>query len=189
MSANYIQFSCSTVSLNDYHFIIENMYRTVFLIVVASALLLQTSCVNEEIDKEIPVIDLSIPGAFPISCDTLWFGEPFRLKMRFTDNVQLGSINAFSLSVHHNFNHHSHSTEITACNLAPVKVAVNPFVFIESYTLPAGLKEWETDIEITVPRNNENGVFDEGDYHFFVSLADNEGWTAQKGISIKMLYR
>jgi hypothetical protein len=50
------------------------------------------------------------------------------------------------------------------------------------------LKEWETDVEITVPRNNENGVFDEGDYHFFVSLTDNEGWSAQRGISINMLY-
>ena len=82
-----------------------------------------------------------------------------------------------------------HSTEVTVCNLAPIKVAVNPFVFIESYTLPAGLKEWETDVEITVPRNNENDVFDEGDYHFFVSLTDNEGWSAQREISIKMLFR
>ena len=34
-----------------------------------------------------------------------------------------------------------------------------------------------------------NGLYDEGDYHFFISLTDKEGWSAQKGLSVKMLHR
>jgi hypothetical protein len=29
--------------------------------------------------------------------------------------------------------------------------------------------------------------FDPGDYHFFISLTDREGWSAQKGLNIKVL--
>lgn len=146
---------------------------------------LSTSC-EKEIDKELPVIDLGIQDAFPVNCDTLYFGESFELKVLFSDNAELGS---FSIDIHNNFDHHSHSTEVSECHLGPVKEPVNPFKLIEEYEIPAGQTEYETDLSISVPSGNETGPYDEGDYHFFISLTDAEGWSSQKGLSIKILER
>jgi hypothetical protein len=148
-------------------------------------LVIFNSCNKDEIDKEKPVIDLSIQGAFPVNCDTLYFGESFTVKMRFSDNVELGS---FSIDIHQNFDHHSHSTEVTECTLDPVKTPVNPFVFIQDYDIPAGLSEYVTDVTISVP-SACCGLYDEGDYHFFISMTDHEGWSTQKGLSVKILKR
>lgn len=150
-------------------------------------ILISNSCSkDEDIDKEKPTIDLSIQDAFPVNCDTLYFGESFILKVRFTDNVELGS---FSVDIHHNFDHHSHSTEVEECNLDPVKEPVNPWVFIQDYDIPAGLSEYVTDLMIALPSGDNNGLYDNGDYHFFISLTDAEGWSAQKGLSMKILRR
>lgn len=148
------------------------------------------SCImQEEIDKEKPTIDLTIADVFPSNCDTLYFGESFVMKMLFTDNVELGSKRAFSIDIHNNFDHHSHSTEVTECSLGPIKDPINPFVFIEDFNIPAGLSEYETNVSISVPAMNESGLYDAGDYHFFISLSDNEGWSTQKGLSVKLLHR
>jgi hypothetical protein len=104
----------------------------------------------------------------------------------FTDNAELGS---YSIDIHNNFDHHSHSTEVTECSLDPIKDPVNPFLFIEDYNIPAGQSDYQTNMSISIPSSNGNGVYDEGDYHFFISLTDKEGWSAQKGLSIKMLHR
>jgi len=139
----------------------------------------------KEIDKTKPVIDLTIMDAFPLNCDTLYFGEPFELKVLFSDNAELGS---FSIDIHNNFDHHSHSTEVTACSLDPVKDPVNPYLFIEDYDIPEGLSKHKTSMSIYIPSVDGKGLYDEGDYHFFISLTDNEGWSTQKGLSIKLLH-
>lgn len=145
------------------------------------------SCESDnEVDKEQPQIDISTLDAFPVNCDTLYFNETFILKVRFTDNVELGS---FSIDIHNNFDHHSHSTEVAECNLNPVKEPVNPYVVIQDYDIPGGLSDYTTNLSIKLPSQNSNGKFDEGDYHFFISLTDKEGWSAQMGLSIKMVYR
>lgn len=141
---------------------------------------------NEDIDNQKPEIDLSIQDAFPVSCDTLYFGETFIFKVKFTDNVQLGS---YSIDIHNNFNHHAHSTEVTECHLDPIKEPVNPYILIQDYDIPSGQQEYETNLSFTIPAGNAIGLFDDGDYHFFISLTDKEGWSAQKGLSIKMLHR
>ena len=141
---------------------------------------------KDEIDKVKPVIDLSIQNAFPVNCDTLYFGESFELKVLFTDNAELGS---YSIDIHNNFDHHSHSTEVTECSLDPIKDPINPFLFIEDYNIPAGQSDYQTNMSISIPSSNGNGDYDEGDYHFFISLTDKEGWSSQKGLSIKMLHR
>ncbi len=114
------------------------------------------------------------------------FGEPFTFKVLYTDNAALGS---YSIDIHHNFDHHSHSTDVSECNLGIVKSAVNPVTFIQDYVIPTEQKSYETNLSITIPSGNNKGLFDEGDYHFFISLTDKEGWSAQKGLSIKMLHR
>jgi hypothetical protein len=141
---------------------------------------------DDDIDTEKPNIDISFPGAFPVNCDTLYYGESFELKVLFTDNVELGS---YSISIHNNFDHHSHSTEVTECSLDPIKDPVNPLVFIEDFDIPTGLAEYETNLSIAIPSSDGNEPLDEGDYHFFISLTDSEGWSAQMGLSIKMFYR
>ncbi len=140
---------------------------------------------DNKVDSEKPYIDISIAGAFPTNCDTIYFGETFLLKMAFSDNVELG---AYSIDIHNNFDHHSHSTEVTECNTDPVKNPVNPYVFINDYAIPQGSKEYEINLPISIPEGNDAGLFDNGDYHFFISLTDKEGWSSQKGLSIKMLH-
>ena len=158
-----------------------------FVILPFLLLILVISCEkNGEIDKQKPEIDLSNAGAFPMNCDTLYFGETFIFKVLFTDNVELGS---FSIDIHNNFDHHSHSTEVSECYPDPQKKPVNPIVFIQDYSIPEGLKEYETNMSDIVPSANAKGSFDEGDYHFLISLTDKEGWSAQKGLSIKMRHR
>jgi hypothetical protein len=148
------------------------------------SLLVFNACKKEEaIDKEKPSINLSLEDAFPLNCDTLYFGEVFSLNFLFSDNIELGS---FSIDIHNNFDQHSHSTEVSECSSEPIKSPINPFLFIQDYNIPSGLKQYETSLEISIPSSDENGIFDEGDYHFFISLTDKEGWSAQKGISIKM---
>ena len=144
------------------------------------------TCNDKEIDDQEPEIDLTITDAFPTNCDTLYFGEPFTLKMLFTDNVELGS---FSIDIHNNFDHHSHSTEVTECNLGDVKEPVNPYLSIEEYDIPEGLDAYQTSQEIIISDGNSKGKFDEGDYHFFIRLVDKTGWEVQKGLSVKILRR
>ena len=158
-----------------------------FLSTIILLLILSGSCEkNEEIDKEKPSIDLTIENAFPLNCDTVYFGESFELNVLFSDNAELGS---FSIDIHNNFDHHSHSTEVTECSLGPIKSPVNPFTTIDDFDIPPGEKEYITNLSISIPSGNENGLYDDGDYHFFISLTDKEGWSAQKGLSIKMLHR
>lgn len=141
---------------------------------------------DKNIDTEKPQIDNSFSDAFPMNCDTIYFGESFNLMILLTDNMELGS---FSIGIHNNFDHHSHSTEVSECNPAPIKEPVNPFLLIEDFEIPAGQSDYQTNMSISISSGNGNGTYDEGDYHFFISLTDKEGWSSQKGLSIKMLYR
>ena len=139
-------------------------------------------CNSTEIDDVRPVIDLTGLEAFPNNCDTIYIGETFLFNTLFTDNAELGS---YSIDIHNNFDHHSHSTEVTECELSPKKLPLHPYVFIHEYEIQPGLHSFNPLLEITVPDNG----YDEGDYHFFISLTDREGWRAEKGISVKMLRR
>lgn len=158
-------------------------YKFIILLILVFAV--SFSCKkDDEVDTEKPVINIGFQGAFPVNCDTLHFGETFVLKMKFSDNTELGS---YSIEIHNNFDHHSHSTEVTECELDPIKVPVNPYLFINDYAIPGGSTVYETNVEISIPTGNSDGSFDEGDYHFFINLTDKEGWSTQKGLSIKML--
>ena len=157
--------------------------RTILLPALGLILIGLTACSNNEIDEQKPVIDLSMDGAFPLNCDTLYLGETFTWKVRFSDNVELGS---FSLEIHQNFDHHAHSTEVSECELGPKKDPVNPYLFIQEFEIPEGSKEYIVHLPISLPLSDGEGELDKGDYHFFISLTDREGWSAQKGISIKI---
>jgi len=138
------------------------------------------SCKKEtvETDTVYPEIDLSVTGGFPQQCSELERGKTFTFKARFVDNVALGS---FSLDIHHNFDHHTHSTDISNCDEEPVKQAVNPMLFIQTYSIPEGSREYTATADISIPAD-----VDAGDYHFMIRLTDREGWQTIRGISIKI---
>lgn len=151
------------------------MVSNMLLLVVAQLFI---SCSKEEVDIEPPVIHIDHNEAFPVSCAVIYAGHFFDLNMHVTDNVELGS---FSISIHHSFNHHTHSTEDVFCPESPEKDPINPWVYIEVDDIPKGLKQFTIKKQINVPRNVDNG-----DYHLMIRVTDNKGWQTVKGIPIKI---
>ncbi|UYQ91194.1 DUF4625 domain-containing protein [Chitinophaga horti] len=155
------------------------MKKHILLPLLAAGLLASCSKDKDDTDTTYPEIGLNIANAFPTQCGTVKRGEAFTFRALLTDNRELGSV---SVDVHHNFDQHSHSTEVVNCENDPKKAAVNPFVFINSYTIPAGLKEYQPEVSINVPAD-----VDPGDYHFLVRVTDKAGWQTIRGISIKII--
>lgn len=161
--------------------------KTIKNITFIALLAFALSCVNkEEIDTEKPVIHTDYSEAFPSYCDTLYFGEDFFFKAYFSDNFELG---AYSIDIHNNFNHHSHGHRIDECDLAPKKDPINPILYLEVYEIPQGSKEYTENVTITIPAQNNSGLYDEGEYHFQIILTDKEGWSTTLGLSVKLLHR
>jgi hypothetical protein len=156
------------------------MKKVTLMCLAVSISMLFTRCGKDEaeVDTVYPEIDLSVAGAFPQQCSSIKRGQAFMFKARFSDNTELGS---YSLDIHHNFDHHSHSTEVEECDLEAKKTPVKPFLFIKDYPVTAGLREHVGAVEISVPADA-----DPGDYHFMVRLTDKEGWQTMRGISIKI---
>ena len=142
---------------------------------------LSISCDKEERDTELPVIFIIGAEHFPHNCDTVYAGESFTFLAHFTDNHELGS---YSIDIHHNFDHHSHSTEQADCPMDADKAAVNPFLYISQFEIPVGLREYSASKVIEIPEG-----LDTGDYHLMVRLTDRTGWQAINGISIKIAER
>ncbi|RFS21761.1 DUF4625 domain-containing protein [Chitinophaga silvatica] len=133
---------------------------------------------DKEIDTEYPTIDVTHADAFPKQCSVLTRGETIVFKALLKDNMQLGS---YSIDIHHNFDHHSHSTEVNSCEMDPIKGPVNPFLYIKSFPIPDKVSSYQTNTEISIP-----GDIDPGDYHFMIMLTDAAGWQTIKGLSIKI---
>lgn len=140
------------------------------------ALLPGCSSGEPEIDTTYPVI--SSEGMFPQPCAVLERGKTHTFVVTFSDNRELGS---FKLDIHHNFDHHNHSTSEEKCEEDPVKKAVDPFLLILSENIPAGNTRYTANLPVTIPA----GV-DEGDYHFAVGVTDKTGWQTIKTMSIKI---
>ncbi|WP_421943208.1 DUF4625 domain-containing protein [Pedobacter sp.] len=155
------------------------MKKQIAIFCLGCALLI-SSCKKEteEIDTTYPVIDVNAATAFPKQCSVIKRGEKFVFRAAFSDNVELGSS---SIDIHHNFDHHSHSTEVNECNMELVKSPVKPFLLIKTFNIPSGQRSFNINEEIIVPAD-----IDPGDYHFLIRLTDKAGWQSIKGISIKI---
>ncbi|RYY56039.1 MAG: DUF4625 domain-containing protein [Chitinophagaceae bacterium] len=129
-------------------------------------------------DTEYPVIDVTATGSFPTQCSEVVRGRPFVFRAIFSDNNSLGST---SIDIHHNFDHHSHSTEVNDCDMDPKKTPVKPFLLVKTFPLPAGSTTYQINEEILIPAD-----IDPGDYHFLIRLTDSEGWQTLKGLSMKI---
>lgn len=156
------------------------MKRKLFLSTTFALTFLAFSCSSdkEDIDTEYPVIDISGADAFPVQCSEVTRGQKLIFKAHFTDNAALGS---YSLDIHHNFDHHTHSTEVNNCSSDPIKQAVKPMLYINSVSIPDDVKTFDATQEIMIPAD-----VDPGDYHFMIRLTDKEGWQSLKGLSIKI---
>ena len=134
---------------------------------------------KEVIDTEYPEIILTAADAFPVQCSTIERGQSFTFRAMFSDNIQLGS---YSLDIHHNFDHHTHSTELEECDMEPRQTPVKPFLMIRNYPIPDGLRVYQAETQIEVPAD-----VDPGDYHLMIRVTDKEGWQKLKGLSIKII--
>lgn len=130
-------------------------------------------------DTTKPTIDLTIANGFPTSCATVTRGTSIPFKALFKDNEQLGS---YSINIHQNFDHHSHDTEVDACEFDPIKTPINPWVETLTFEIPANVSEFMATQQIDIPADIQPG-----DYHFMIQLTDANGWATMKGISIKIV--
>jgi len=138
------------------------------------------SCASstDDIDDEYPQILNADTNTYPENCQVLYRNESFALEYLFKDNNELSS---FSVEIHNNFDHHSHSTDITKCDVLENKKAINPFHFLQIYDLDSNTKEYRSKAFIFIPAD-----IDTGDYHLIIRLTDTTGWETIKGISINI---
>lgn len=158
------------------------MKKLSFISLSLALILLLSNCSKDPtkpIDTIYPEIITSANDAFPKQCSVIKRGEKFVFRASVSDNAELGSLN---LDIHHNFDHHTHSTELEECDMAPVKTPVKPFLLIRNVTIPPGQKTFQVSADIQVPAD-----IDAGDYHFMIRLTDKEGWQTIKGLSIKII--
>ena len=170
------------------------------LTIIASALIMSaiTSCDKDDdkdIDTEKPQINASIDGASPANATTFYFGESIPVKLLLTDNAELGS---FSVNIHNNFDHHSHSTEEEGDEHHEEGEEHHhhegedgdAFQFTQDYTIPAGSTQFLIDTKITLPAKSSDGdEYEGGDYHFMITVTDKAGFSTFKAFEIKILQK
>ena len=179
------------------------------LTIIASALIMSaiTSCDNDddnEIDTEKPQINASIDGASPSNAATFYFGDAIPVKLLLTDNAELGS---FSVNIHNNFDHHSHSTEEEGEEHHHEEGEDHDheegeehhhhdgedgdaFQFTQDYTIPTGSTQFLVDTSITLPAKSDDGdEYEGGDYHFMITVTDKAGFSTFKAFEIKILQK
>jgi hypothetical protein len=59
---------------------------------------------------------------------------------------------------------------------------VNPWIYNQDFTIPAGQRSFTARHDITIPAN-----IDTGDYHFMIRLIDRAGWQQLHAVSIKII--
>lgn len=169
------------------------------LTIIASALIMSTfgSCDNDDdkdIDTEKPQINANIDGASPANAATFYFGDAIPVKLLLTDNAELGS---FSVNIHNNFDHHSHSTEGDADDHHDEEEHHHhdgedgdAFQFTQDYAIPAGSTNFLIDTTIPLPVTSDDGdKYAGGDYHIMLTVTDKAGFSTFKAFEIKILQK
>ncbi|SIS46967.1 protein of unknown function [Zobellia uliginosa] len=147
-----------------------------------SLILLTAACSSDDSidkDQEKPTISVNYTAGFPQGCAMLTKGETYNFRAMVTDNQALA---AYSIDIHHNFDHHTHDDQVAECDLGAIKSPVNPLIFIENYTVDEGLTSYEFNIPVTIPDD-----IDAGDYHCSYSVTDKTGWQSRTSIDIKIV--
>lgn len=156
-------------------FTLKPFYFLSFIIVIASC----TSDNDIDKDEEKPTITIDYNNGFPQGCTQLSRGETYNFRAKVTDNKELA---AYSLNIHHNFDHHTHDDQVTECTLEDLKQAINPLLIVENYSIDGQLTSYEINISITIPDD-----IDTGDYHCAYSVTDETGWQSRTSVDIKII--
>ncbi|GLB49121.1 DUF4625 domain-containing protein [Neptunitalea lumnitzerae] len=165
--------------------LLNKLFQKASLTVCCTAILVVgsiSSCSNdssEDNDLTRPTISLDYNNGFPQSCAQLQRGETYTFKAMVSDNDELAS---YSLDIHNNFDHHTHDDQGVQCDLDAVKSAVNPFIYMENFTIESGLSSYEIEITLTIPE-----AIDTGDYHCAYSVTDITGWQSRTSVDIKII--
>ena len=147
-----------------------------------SFLTLLISCTSDDSmdkDEEKPTISVNYDNGFPQGCAQLTKGQTYSFRAMVKDNKKLAS---YSLDIHHNFDHHTHDDQVTECILGDIKSPVNPYLFMENYSIESELTSYEINISLTIPDD-----IDIGDYHCAYSVTDETGWQSRTSIDIKIV--
>lgn len=134
---------------------------------------------NSSVDEEKPTISINYSEGFPQACEEIQKGQSYTFKAMVTDNMELA---AYSLNIHHNFDHHTHDDQGAQCELSPIKNAVNPMIFMENHTIENGGTSYEINLTVAIPND-----IDIGDYHCAFSVTDATGWQSRTSIDIKIV--
>ena len=137
---------------------------------------------DDDVDKDLekPTISVNYTGGFPQGCAELQRGNTYVFRAQVTDNTALA---AYSLNLHHNFDHHTHDDQGAVCDLEPIKTAVNPLLYLENFQIDEDdVKVYEIQIQVTIPDD-----IDTGDYHCAYSVTDQTGWQSRTSIDIKIV--
>ena len=115
----------------------------------------------------------------PYDCDAYKRGSSIPFNCIFKDDTELG---AYNIEIHHNFDHHTHSTSATECEMDTNKQPQHPWTFNNDYVIPEGLHEYNASFSIPIPED-----IDTGDYHFMVRVTDKAGWQQLRAMTIKIV--
>lgn len=129
-------------------------------------------------DTTLPVISDQGIVANPVDCQVYHRGDTIAFCYAFADNDQLGNYN---IEIHHNFDHHTHSTSAAECPQEQAKTPVSPWVYNRSFAIPAGSSSYVARVKIVIP-----ATIDTGDYHFMIRLTDQAGWQQLRSMAIKI---
>ena len=129
-------------------------------------------------DMTYPVINTTDIVAIPTDCQVVKRGDIIPFNCLFTDNAELG---AYNIEIHNNFEHHTHGTTSSECQMDAKKEPVKPWVYNQDFTIPAGQRSYTARHDIAIPAD-----IDTGDYHFMVRLTDRAGWQQLHAVGIKI---
>ena len=149
-----------------------------FLTLLCALCACSSSDDEETKDMTYPVINTTDIVAVPTDCQVFKRGDVIPLNLLFTDNMELG---AYNIEIHNNFDHHTHGTSSVECPMEAEKKPVNPWVYNQDFTIPAGQRSYTARHDITIPSD-----IDPGDYHFMVRLTDHAGWQQLHAMAIKI---
>lgn len=145
------------------------------------AMPLAVSCEDEEkghADQEYPKFVEKGQIVMPTDCQVYKRGEVIPFTQLFTDNEELGNYN---IEIHNNFDHHTHGTTHAECQMDAKKDPVKPWIYNQSFSIPAGQKQFLAKHDIKIPED-----VDTGDYHFMIRLTDKVGFQSIRAVSIKI---
>lgn len=137
------------------------------------------ACGSSDDDMSKPVISDKGIVAMPTDCQVYHRGDIIPFHYVFTDDTELGNYN---IEIHHNFDHHTHGTTATVCEMDEKKAPVNAWIFNNDYEIPTGQTTYNSRLDIRIPDD-----IDTGDYHFSIRVTDRAGWQEMKALSIKIV--